>query len=52
MVLKILSEIGTIEIVSSSVHDVGRINSIDQTYKGERQESKAPTFALTRPSPY
>ena len=28
-------------------NDVESINSIDLKYKGERQESKAPTFALT-----
>lgn len=33
--------------VPTMEHDVKRINSIDGLYKTERQESKAPTFALT-----
>ena len=47
MVLKINSTISAISCVSSSEHDVNRINSIEVRYKGERGESKAPTFALT-----
>ena len=48
MVLKINEPILSIEMVSNSEHDVVRINSINKKYKEERQESKAPTFALTR----
>lgn len=33
-------------------NDVESINSIDLKYKGERQESKAPTFALTYQGTY
>ena len=44
MVLKINSTISAISCVSSLEHDVNRINSIEVRYKGERGESKAPTF--------
>ena len=44
MVLKINNTISAISCVSSSEHDVNRINSIEVRYKGERGESKAPTF--------
>ena len=47
MVLKIPGKIETIKIVSNTIHNVTRINSIQYFYKGDRQESKAPTFALT-----
>ncbi len=47
MALKITNLIDGIQIVSQSEHDVARINSIAVTHTGERQESKAPTFALT-----
>lgn len=47
MALKITAPIDGIRIVSQSEHDVARINSIAVTHTGERQESKAPTFALT-----
>ena len=36
-----------IERVLPIDHDVTRVNSIDRRYKKDRQESKAPTFALT-----
>ena len=48
MAIRITEPIETISNVSSSEHDVARINSIATNYKKERQESKAPTFALTR----
>lgn len=47
MVLKITTAIEAVEEVSRTEHNVARINSISKTHKGERQESKAPTFALT-----
>ena len=47
MVLRIHTEISSITVVSPSEHTVARINSIELRYKEERQESKAPTFALT-----
>ena len=47
MALKINVPIDGIQIVSQSEHDVARINSISSIYKEERNESKAPTFALT-----
>jgi uncharacterized protein YnzC (UPF0291/DUF896 family) len=47
MVLKIQENISSIEIVSPAIHDVTRINQIAKRYKEERNESKAPTFALT-----
>lgn len=47
MALKINNPIQEIEKVSVSEHNVTRINSIEYRYKEERQESKAPTFALT-----
>lgn len=46
--LKIASPINSVQPVSVTEHDVARINSISKKYKSERQESKAPTFALTR----
>ena len=47
MVLKINTPVSAIEVVSSSEHDVARVNSVSKRYKEERSESKAPTFALT-----
>lgn len=47
MALKISNPITSIGIVLNEEHDVARINSIQSRYKGERSESKAPTFALT-----
>ena len=44
---KITTPIDEISLVSNREHDVSRINSIEVLYKPERQESKAPTFALT-----
>ena len=46
---------GTIEAVSSvlpSEHNVSRVNSIKKLYAHWRQESKAPTFALTYQGTY
>lgn len=48
MALKINQPISIIERVTATEHDVARINSISKNYPEERQESKAPTFALTR----
>jgi hypothetical protein len=48
--LTINSPITSIQEVTISEHDVARINSIETLYKGERQKSKSPTFALTRRS--
>lgn len=39
--------IAAITEVTTSEHDVARINSIEVLYKPQRQNSKAPTFALT-----
>ena len=49
--LTINNTLASVQEVSRSEHDVHRINSIEVIYKGERQKSKAPTFALTRWSP-
>lgn len=49
--LNIDQPLTAISEVSRSEHDVHRINSIAERYKGERQKSKSPTFALTRRSP-
>lgn len=51
MALKITDKIDEISVVSNNEHDVSRVNSISTKYKKERQESKSPTFALTRRSP-
>ena len=51
MALNINEILASVQEVSRSEHDVHRINSIEVIYKGERQKSKAPTFALTRWSP-
>lgn len=48
MALKITDPIIGIVSVTKEMHDVSRINSIKKIYPEERQESKAPTFALTR----
>lgn len=42
--LKINSEIQSIQKVDSSEHNVARVNSIKTKYPDRRQESKAPTF--------
>jgi DNA polymerase-1 len=39
--------IAAVTEVTVSEHDVARINSIEVHYKPKRQDSKAPTFALT-----
>jgi hypothetical protein len=49
--LTVDNTLASVQEVSRSEHDVHRINSIEVIYKGERQKSKAPTFALTRWSP-
>lgn len=48
MALNINEPLAAVQEVSRSEHDVHRINSVEVIYKGERQKSKAPTFALTR----
>ena len=45
--LRIDGKIDQITTVSTLEHDVSRVNSIKKKYPGWRQESKAPTFALT-----
>lgn len=45
--LTITDMIDSAREISASAHDVARINSISSLYKGERQDSKMPTFALT-----
>lgn len=47
MALKINEKIDSIESISVAEHNTTRINSVSLRYKEERQESKAPTFALT-----
>lgn len=47
MALKINVPIEGISVISRAEHDMLRINSISSIYKEERNESKAPTFALT-----
>lgn len=44
-------DITTIREVSQQEAEAAIINSISHKYKEERQESKAPTFALTRCMP-
>lgn len=50
--LKIDDMIDQVQEVSTSQHDVGRINSIGHKYKALRQDSKMPTFALTYQGTY
>ena len=45
--LSIGSPITSVSSVSHSAHNVSRVNSIKKLYKNQRQDSKAPTFALT-----
>lgn len=45
--LKIEAPITNIEEIPTTEHDVARINSIEVLYKDKRQDSKAPTFAMT-----
>lgn len=52
MALKIDSPISAIAEVEQSEHNRVRVNSIKTRYPEERQESKTPTFALTRRSPF
>jgi hypothetical protein len=47
MVLRITEPIESVSEVSVSEHNVARINSVQFLYAKDRQESKAPTFALT-----
>lgn len=50
--LNIDDEITSIQEVSSSEHNVSRVNSISKLYKNYRQDSKVPTFALTYDGTY
>lgn len=50
--LKIDGTIESVLSVSGSLHDVERVNSIKKLYPHWRQESKAPTFALTYQGTY
>ena len=50
--LKIETPIARVSEVSSLEHDVSRVNSIKKKYKAQRQDSKAPTFALTYQGTY
>mgnify|MGYP001105416533 CR=1 FL=1 len=50
--LKIDGQIKSISTVSPSEHNVNRVNSIKKLYSHWRQESKAPTFALTYQGTY
>lgn len=50
--LKITGEVEEISPVSPSEHNVARVNSIKKLYPHWRQESKAPTFALTYQGTY
>ena len=45
--LVITDTISSVSRVSISEHNVKRVNSIKKLYPTWRQESKAPTFALT-----
>ena len=47
MTIIIDAQITSIEEISINDHDVNRINSIEYIHAGYRQDSKAPTFALT-----
>lgn len=50
--LTITDMIDSVREVSAAEHDVARINSIQVLYPTERQDSKAPTFALTYQGTY
>lgn len=50
--LTISDMIDKVREVSAPHHDVNRINSISDKYKGFRQDSKTPTFALTYQGTY
>ena len=50
--LNINDEITSIDEVTSSEHNVIRVNSISKLYKTLRQNSKVPTFALTYDGTY
>jgi len=47
MEIKIDKLLGDVHEISSQEFNVLEINSINKKHKEERQESKAPTFALT-----
>jgi DNA polymerase I len=50
--LKIGSPVTGIQVVAPGEHDVFRVNSIKVSYPTFRQDSKAPTFALTYQGTY
>lgn len=50
--LVISNPIQSVSQVSPSVHNVQRVNSIKKLYPVQRQDSKAPTFALTYQGTY
>lgn len=50
--LTIDSLIDSVSEVSTSAHDVARINSISNLYKPQRSDSKVPTFLLTYQGTY
>jgi len=52
LMLKITGEVDEISSVGTSEHNVARVNSIKKLYPVWRQESKAPTFALTYQGTY
>lgn len=47
MELKLAGKVSDIHEISSQEFNTFKINSISRLYPKERQESKAPTFALT-----
>jgi DNA polymerase I len=50
--LEITAPIERVAVVDPALHNVKRVNSIKSKYKGFRQDSKAPTFALTYQGTY
>tara|TARA_R110000823_G_scaffold12076_4_gene40561 strand:+ start:1420 stop:2169 length:750 start_codon:yes stop_codon:yes gene_type:complete len=50
--LKLETPIDSVSAVSHSAHNVSRVNSIKDLYPTQRQDSKAPTFALTYQGTY
>ena len=50
--LKLVGTVESVSAVTPSEHNVSRVNSIKKLYPHWRQESKAPTFALTYQGTY
>lgn len=46
--LNINEPVDSVTVVPPGKHNVKRVNSIKKLYPNQRQESKSPTFALTR----